>query len=41
MQMRAVLNPVTKLQWFIDNCEEEVVTRVKRELFGAVSLNIV
>jgi hypothetical protein len=37
MQMRTVLNPVSKLEWFIENYSAEFAAQVKRQLLQAVS----
>ncbi len=35
--MRAVLNPVSKLEWFVDNHSVELAAQVKGQLLQAVS----
>jgi hypothetical protein len=35
--MRTVLNPVSKLEWFIDNYADGFAAEVKRQLLQAVS----
>jgi hypothetical protein len=41
MQMRTVLNPMSKLEWFYENYSAEFVAKVKSQLLQTVSpLNI-
>jgi hypothetical protein len=35
--MRIVLNPMAKLEWFVEHHEADVVAQVEAQLFEAVS----